>query len=246
MAVRVSFNGKDWIRICDGSAVYEEPGLYMSCLRDPRQTPDAQRTQTDDDRTHVAEISDVQYHKGESTFFIINMTSIASQRSWKLSKRYSEFNELRLGLEADGVVTPSFPRKHLLRSNTVAVVSQRRAALTEFLNEIVLKHCELPVVADFLDLDNHSRPTRAPQADPLSPFGPDNSIPAANSSALLLPPAEQLQLSNELEEGAEAEIAPARGQRGAPAASMGLYVQEESGAPCRYFVQQDGGFKEFS
>ena len=113
--------------------------------------------------------------QSKSTQFIIRLTRLnqRSEASWMLCKRYSDFDALRAALTADRVQVPNFPRKHLIRSNTEAVITQRRDALTEFLNNVVLKHWEHPAVVEFLELHRASaEPDWVVLSHPFNPFAP--------------------------------------------------------------------------
>eukprot|EP00656_Telonema_subtile_P001245 TRINITY_DN10574_c0_g1_i2.p1 TRINITY_DN10574_c0_g1~~TRINITY_DN10574_c0_g1_i2.p1 ORF type:complete len:152 (+),score=41.67 TRINITY_DN10574_c0_g1_i2:179-634(+) len=98
--------------------------------------------------------------EGSVCFFDLQVTPhlLGDRRpeSWILARRYSQFDRLKEALEAQKVEISSFPRKHLVRSNTEAVVNRRIVDLNLFIEEVLLKNLDKQAVADFLELDAHS------------------------------------------------------------------------------------------
>ena len=70
--------------------------------------------------------------------------------SWKVARRYSEFDSLRKQLEKDGIDVVDFPRKHLFRSYTDA---ERNIKLSGFIESYVLCNDQNPECRAFLDLN---------------------------------------------------------------------------------------------
>lgn len=147
----------------------------------------------------TAHIISVQYASADSpsTHFIIEVcTTSRPHTQWQISKRYSDFDGLRRALQADSVHVPRFPRKHMLRSNTTTVANQRKEALGNFLDEVVLQHWEHSAVVAFLELEKRRSPTGQTRgsewidiAHPFNPFEPfaradtrPTPLPAASTS----------------------------------------------------------------
>ena len=95
--------------------------------------------------------SDTQYdEKAPFTTYTIAVQAYESggspqtARSWTLSRRYSQFRQLRAALLADAdarrgalVRRLPFPPRRLLDTHTSATISERRAKLGEFLHALV-------------------------------------------------------------------------------------------------------------
>ena len=67
---------------------------------------------------------------------------------------------LREVLEASSVHTESFPRKHLFRSNSAAVIQERVEGLTEFIHNVLLPNIDHDSVAQFLELQQGGDPSQ--------------------------------------------------------------------------------------
>eukprot|EP00656_Telonema_subtile_P009840 TRINITY_DN14657_c0_g1_i1.p1 TRINITY_DN14657_c0_g1~~TRINITY_DN14657_c0_g1_i1.p1 ORF type:complete len:229 (-),score=51.11 TRINITY_DN14657_c0_g1_i1:151-837(-) len=87
-----------------------------------------------------------------TTCYCIQMACCGNS-SWTIEKRFSDFEELKAALEDSGVEIDSFPRKHLLRSNSTEVTRERRKGLDLFLQQVVLPKARNRTVHAFLQLD---------------------------------------------------------------------------------------------
>jgi len=81
-------------------------------------------------------------HKDDDdvVWFDIEVTWISdvAARLYTVSRRYSEFDSLRNLLEKDGITVTDFPRKHVFRSNSDAVIAERNLALSDFIKSFVI------------------------------------------------------------------------------------------------------------
>lgn len=120
--------------------------------------------------------------KNGTTYYSVQVTS--SGHNTVVDKRFSEFEKLRDELQKNRVMVQTFPRKHLVRSNTEAVINERKTGLTTFLNTVVLKHLDQASVRNFLELTTTQPPTVSPRA-PSNPNLPRElsveSIPTGRS-----------------------------------------------------------------
>ena len=91
----------------------------------------------------------------------------------QVHKRYSDFDALREELHrlaksdsqsAGPTLSTNFPEKHIFRSNSSSVVEERKEGFHAWLQQAVLPHVVLPVVADFLELEKHLQHTAPPAA----------------------------------------------------------------------------------
>lgn len=95
-----------------------------------------------------AAIADAHLKDGH-IFYSIKVTSGATS---SLNYRYSDFASLRDDLLKQRVHVKSFPRKHLVRSNSVSVVNERKVELDMFLKQSVLCNLDKECVKVFLQL----------------------------------------------------------------------------------------------
>ena len=79
-----------------------------------------------------------------------NITVKRGGASWKVARRYSEFDSLRRQLEKDGIDVVDFPRKHVFQSYTDV---ERNIKLSIFMESYVLCNDQNPECRDFLDLN---------------------------------------------------------------------------------------------
>ena len=82
------------------------------------------------------------------------LTGTSSSRSWMITKRYSEFVELKEALERNHTThISSFPWKHLFR-NGDRVIDERKVGLLDFIHQCVKTPVmrEDPTLHAFLDL----------------------------------------------------------------------------------------------
>lgn len=68
----------------------------------------------------------------------VTWISDVAARLYTVSRRYSEFDSLRNLLEKDGITVTDFPRKHVFRSNSDAVIAERNLALSDFIKSCVI------------------------------------------------------------------------------------------------------------
>lgn len=99
-----------------------------------------------------AAITDAHLKDGH-IFYSIKVTSATGATS-SLNYRYSDFASLRDDLLKQHVHVKSFPRKHLVRSNSVSVVNERKVELELFLKQTVLCNLEQQHVKGFLQLNS--------------------------------------------------------------------------------------------
>ena len=63
----------------------------------------------------IKEAAIISTRAGDTTYYGIKVSQAEGDNTWKVEKRFKEFEELKLNLEYDGVDITSFPRKHLVR-----------------------------------------------------------------------------------------------------------------------------------
>eukprot|EP00656_Telonema_subtile_P008272 TRINITY_DN13871_c0_g1_i2.p1 TRINITY_DN13871_c0_g1~~TRINITY_DN13871_c0_g1_i2.p1 ORF type:complete len:294 (+),score=52.80 TRINITY_DN13871_c0_g1_i2:84-965(+) len=113
--------------------------------------------------------------EGGVTYFVVQIQAITilldgarcvtgRQQHWTIKRRYSQFSALREHLDSRSIEVKSFPRKHLVRSNSVSVVDERKTQLAHFLNQYALPFIdEDSAVGEFIDLDFHSDYSQPPR-----------------------------------------------------------------------------------